>query len=341
MKRPGFYFCICPDAGLIREHVDVLSTQWLPASQNDEKKGWERHLYWGDEDLGSKFWEHLTLQGLFQVPRVLVLRQAQNLNIAQWKSLSTALSRPHESSFLIICLEGVWEKKQPKIPAAISKQQCFSFANKQGWVWRHAGLQDVGVKQYIQAKAQSLGLAFDKGVLEAFCQAVSPDALSVNAELHKLSLAAHALHKAHDEQAKISSVNITQELLKAWADTSSFIPEADIFSFISHVESGNVSAAWREIYRSQKDVDALLFPFLTLLTREMRLFWQILTGEGVQLPAYLIQKKQPSARKLGHQGITKVLASLVQAEYAVKSGAHTAEQALEILITGLVRLFSR
>ncbi len=347
MTRPGFYFCICPDSGLIREHINQLAEQFAPA-----KGAWERHVYWGDEDVGQAFWDHLTLQGLFQVPRLLILRNAHTLATAPWKALSSALQKPHAASFLIICLEGAWEKKQPKIPAAIVKQRCLAFAEKQGWVWRHPGFEGAPpmMKRHIQDKGKELGLTFEQGVLDTLMSAMPPDALSINTELQKIALAARMPQtdvstsfqtEAGSNAGRHEEGRVSAALIHDWLQTRNFVPESNIFSFISHIESGNTRAAWQEIHRSQKDIDALFFPFLTLFAREMRTFWQILGGEPVRLSPYAMREKELCARNLGYEGIAKVLASLVQAEYGLKSGAYTSDQALEILVTDLVHIFSK
>ena len=70
--RPGFSFCICPDGKLLRQQVEELLGAHPDA-------GRERHVFWGDDELPPKFWEILTLQGLFSTSRVLVMRNAPPL----------------------------------------------------------------------------------------------------------------------------------------------------------------------------------------------------------------------------------------------------------------------
>ena len=57
---------------------------------------WERHVYWGDEEPPQRFWEQLTLQGLFGAPRALIVRQANQWPAAVWKKISHALARPSD-----------------------------------------------------------------------------------------------------------------------------------------------------------------------------------------------------------------------------------------------------
>lgn len=130
--RPGFSFCICPDGKLLRQQVEELLGAHPDA-------GRERHVFWGDDELPPKFWEILTLQGLFSTSRVLVMRNAHALTADVWKRLSAALSRPNPQTWPLFCLEVAWEKGQPKIPAHIAKLPCFTFADAKGWIWRSPG----------------------------------------------------------------------------------------------------------------------------------------------------------------------------------------------------------
>ena len=66
--HPGFSFLVCPDGQLLRARMEQLLSSFPPASGQ-----WERHVYWGDEEPSPRFWEQLTLQGLFGAPRVLVV----------------------------------------------------------------------------------------------------------------------------------------------------------------------------------------------------------------------------------------------------------------------------
>ncbi len=336
MARPGFYFCICPDAGLIKKHIEQLQKDY-PAHVSGNADGtmgggllgsapvqsqWQRHVYWGDEDLSAAFWEHLMLQGLFSHPRLLIVRNAQNISAARWKELSTALASPNPLTFLILCLEGAWEKGQPKLPAHIVKQKSLAFADKKGWIWRHGGLDIQGIKKYIQSKAQSLHLSFDPHALDALCACVPPDATAIDSELEKLHLA------SNDGRVSMDMVG-----------SGTFIPESNIFSFMNQIYAGNLSAAWREVYRSQNDLDALLFPFLALLSRDAKTLWQILAGDNPRMHPAAAREKEACARRLGFQGIAQVFACIVQAELAIKSGERSVEQTLEAVVAELTLLF--
>ena len=154
MPRPGFSFLVCPDSRLLQARLEALVS-----AQGDSSR-WERHVLWGDEEPSPRFWEQLTLQGLFGTPRLLVVRQAHLWPAAVWKKISAALARPSEQCWPFFCLEVAWEKGQPKIPAHIAKLRCLGFADQQGWIWRSEGLSERSIKKYVRDRAQALGIPF-------------------------------------------------------------------------------------------------------------------------------------------------------------------------------------
>ncbi len=334
MSRPAFYFCVCPDAGLMKRQIEELARQF-PAVAEDAgggmglmpsapKKEWQRHIYWGDEELPPSFWEHLMLQGLFSTPKLIILRNAQNIVAANFKELSEALGNPNPLTWLIICLEVPFEKGKAKIPAHITKLKSFTFASKKGWIWQHSGLDIQGIKHYIVSKASLLGLSFDSHALDALSVSVPPDATAIDGEMEKLRLAA--------ENGRVSLDMV---------GTGSFVPESDTFSFIKQMYAGNLNAAWREVYRSQHDVEALLFPVLALLFRDAKILWQILAGESVKLYPGAVREKEQQARHLGFAGVAKMFACIVQAELCIKNGERSTQQSLEVLVAELSTLFSK
>lgn len=317
-SRPAFSFCICPDPWLVKEHAAELLERF-PA---DGSTKWERHVFWGDEEPPQRFWEQLVLQGLFGTPRALLLRQAQHVSAAVWKRVSAALSTPNSQSWLILCLEGPWEKGQPKIPAHIAKLRCMAFAEQRGWVWRSPGLDERGLKKHAQTRAGAMGLRFGEGALEAFCAAVPPEAAAVDTELRKLAPAA-------------PDGVVTASLAAA----GGYTPDSDVFAFIRHVRAGDMAAAWRELHRGRKDSDALLFPFLALLLREARTLWQLRAGEQVRLHPQEAAAQRECAARLDFPGLARFFDCVLQAERQVKFGLRSPEQALEALTANLILLF--
>jgi DNA polymerase-3 subunit delta len=318
MNRAGFSFCICPDGRLLREHVAAEL-----AAHASGDGAWQRHVYWGDEELPPAFWEHLTLAGLFPVRRALVIRQADALPAAVWKRVSSALAGPKEHCWPFFCLEAAWEKGQPKIPAHIAKLKCFTHADAQGWIWRHAGLDARTLPAFVQKETAKRPLRFAPGALKLLCAGLIPDASAVAAELDKLELAA-------------PDGLVSAEL----AAQAAHVPAFDIFRFLRLLQGGSVQNAWTDVLRARRENEGLLFPLIGLLIREARLLWQLLQGENVRAhPADLGAKRKLTAR-LGHEGLTKLFRLLFQADLSVKSGARQPEQALDALVADVSLLLA-
>ncbi|MBO6171089.1 MAG: DNA polymerase III subunit delta [Desulfovibrio sp.] len=323
--RPGFSFLICPDGQLLRARLEQLLAGHPPASGR-----WERHVYWGDEEPPPRFWEQLTLQGLFGAPRVLVARQAQLWPAAVWKKISRALGRPSEQCWPFFCLEGHWEKGQPKLPAHIAKLRCMAFADRQGWIWRQDGLTERAVKKHVLQRARTLGLDFAPEALEQFCASVPPDAQAIENELAKLCLLRDAARETAPDAGRIT---------QAMTATASWSPECNIFSCIRHMEAGNLPAVWRELARSD-DGDSLLFSLLALVARELRLLWKLQAGENVRMHPSDAAFKRTLAARMGPAALAEGMAAVMDAELQVKSGRRTPAQSLEYFAAHMTTLFA-
>lgn len=292
---------------------------------------WERHVYWGDEEPSPRFWEQLTLQGLFGAPRVLVVRQAQLWPAAVWKKVSHALARPSEQCWPFFCMEVAWDKGQPKIPAHIAKLRCMAFADREGWIWRQDGLNERAVKKHVLQRSNELGLRFEQDALEQFCVSVPPDAQAIENELRKLLLLRNATQQAEGDPAQ-------GRVTLAMTATASWSPECNVFDCIRHMEAGNLAAVWKELARSQ-DWDSLLFSLVALLARELRLLWQLWAGEKARVhPNEAAFKKQLAAR-LGPAVLAEGFSTVMDAELQVKSGRRSPGQSLEYLAARMTALF--
>lgn len=322
MDIPGFYFCLCPDSALAREHVNGLLER---ASANKQKMG--VRLFWADDGLDGRFWEALTMQGLTREPRALLVRGAQNLPADVWKKLSAVLGTPRPDILPIFFLESPWEKGQPKLPAHLAKLRCLEFADKRGWVWRSPGLDARTLRAYIQQHAAPLGLHLEADALDALCSVVTPDSIAVRGTLEQLALAYPA---AADGRVGV-------ELIRAMAGST---PDVLVFEFIRQLQSGNVAEVWRTLLREGDGGESLLFPLLALLVREARQLWQIQAGENIWLPQQTAHLKRGLASRLGTSGLARLFAVLTEAEWAVKSGRRQPVQALEELVGSLTRLFA-
>ncbi|HJA08825.1 MAG TPA: DNA polymerase III subunit delta [Candidatus Mailhella merdigallinarum] len=319
MDIPGFYFCLCPDSTLAREHVDGLLKRVNAVGREREIR-----TFWADEGLDGRFWEALTMQGLTERPRALLVRGAQTLTAEVWKKLSAVLATPRPDILPVFFLESLWEKGQPKLPAHIAKLRCLEFADKQGWVWRSAGLDARALRKHVQQRAAALELRLTPDALDALCAVVTPDAAAVRGVLEQLALAS-------------GDGEVGVELVRNMAESA---PEVIIFEFIRHLQSGNSAAVWRTLLREGDGGESLLFPLLALLTREARLLWQIQAGENVWLPQQTANLKRSLASRLGTSGLANLFAALMEAEWAVKSGRRQPLQALEELVGSLTLAFT-
>ena len=335
MDRPGFFFCICPDAALLRSWMESellkplieqakqsgpsLMGGLMPASSAAP----DIQTFWADEGLDRRFWDALTLLGMDGRQRVLIVRGAHQLSAEIWKKLSASLATPRPGVLPVFCMECPWEKGQPKLPAHIAKLKCLAFAEKQKWQWRSPGLEARTLRQYIQKEAASLGLRMAPESLNTLAEMLIPDASAVRGVLEQLSLA------SQDGAVDVSLVRQMTE----------FTPDAVIFDFIRQLENGNARAVWKTLLREGDGGESLLFPLLTLMAREARTLWQMNAGEKVFVPQYVEAEKRRLAAKLGPAGLSAVFEALAAAEFSVKSGARSPLQAMESLVAQLTLIF--
>jgi DNA polymerase-3 subunit delta len=316
--KAGFSFCLCPDGRLIRDYVAAEL-----AAREAADGAMERHVYWGDEELPAAFWEHMNLQGLFPVRRALVVRRADALPAAVWRRVSGALASPMEHRLPFFCLEVAWEKGRPKIPAHVEKLKCFAHADKQGWIWRRAGLDDRTLPAFVQKEAKARGLRFAKGAPELLCAGLIPDASAVAMELDKLELVA-------------PDGLVSAEL----AAQAAHVPAFDSFRFLRLLQGGKVKNAWTDVLRARLDNEGLIFPLIGLLIRDARMLWRLLHGESIQAHPAELDAKRKLAARLGYNGVRRLFELLFLADLAVKSGERLSDQALDALIADLSLLLA-
>ena len=314
MNRPGFFFCICPDGKILRRQVDKLLRTYADAS-------WERHVFWGnDEELTGKFWELLTLQGLFSRHKVLIVRNADKLPADTWKKLSAALGRPNDQAWPILCLEKEWEKGKAKIPASIEKLPCYAFAVKRKWIWQYAGLNSSTIRAYIQTGAKELSLSILPETLDILCANLPLDAWAIDSELAKFALLAEGRPLAPKDVEVVQPVTF------------------NIFQFLQDLREGNADKVWKEILVKEQQGDDILFLLLSLLQRETVQLWQLLVGEKPWVHPAERTGKEKLARQLKLSGLAKLWDAIHTAEYSVKSGENTPSQALNALTAEMMRL---
>lgn len=320
MSRPGFTICTCPDAQLIKNHIDSQLGAY-PAPEGS----WQRHVYWGDEGLPPVFWENLTLQGLFATPKSLIIRNAQNLPPEDWKKMSQALGSFNPQAWPFLCLEVAFEKGTPKLPKTVTALKCWTFAEKKGWIWTSAGLSPKDMRDFIAGWAARNGVTIAPAVLQTLAHALPSDATAATRELEKLALAAGDSPAITPEMA----AEITHET------------ELDIFAFINALQSGNAPAkVWGKVIQGHTSGEDGIFKFLAMLLREARILWQLLAGEQVFLPGNIKHNKERMAQGMGRVRIAKIWDLALEAEKGIKTGERKPEQAMEMLVAGLLALFS-
>jgi len=99
---------------------------------------------------------------------------------------------------------------------------------------------------------------------------------------------------------------------------------------------------WRKVLATQvgKD-DGFLFQFVGMLIREVRILWQVASGETPVKGAspYMLRGKEATARRLGLARLTRILDLALEADLGVKTGERSPEQSLELLVAGLGQVF--
>lgn len=324
MDRPGFFFCICPDAALLREYMEreLLAPEMAPGAGEAGRP--DIQTFWADEGLDRRFWDGLTLLGMDGRRRVLIVRGAQQLPADIWKKLSSLLGTPRPGVLPVFCLESPWEKGQPKLPAHVAKLKCLAFADSRKWVWRSAGIDARSLRQYVQKQASAMGLKMTPEALNVLSEMLIPDASAIRGVLEQLFLA------SSDGAADVDLVRQMTE----------FTPDAVIFDVIRQLENGNARAVWKVLLREGDGGESLLFPLLTLMAREARLLWQMNVGDKVFVPQFVENEKRKLASRLGFEGLCQVFSALRTAELSVKSGARQPLQAMEELVASLSLVFS-
>lgn len=338
MTRPGFNICLGPDSVLLLEHVEKLLREQAPEAAPGlpglpglaqapagQAPGWEKRLVWGDEFSIHQFRELLGQQGLFARPRAVILRQAQSIAAAELKKLSALLGQAGGSVWPFICFELDYERGKLKIPKHIADLQCVTFARKQGWYREIPPLDARNLRQFVQKEAARLGLSLAPPDLESLVALLPPDAGAVRLEMEKTALAC-------------PGGTLTPQALAMLAHRK----DIDIFAFLQELQSGrNPQAVWAQFMKDQLDsADAGLFSFLAMLLREARILWQLLAGEQVFLPPQIVQGKARLAKSLGYGKLARIWDLALAADRGVKSGERSPQQAFELLIADLFRLFN-
>ncbi len=317
MSRPGFSFCVCPDSELVRERVQH--------ELSSHESSWRKRTFWGDEELPQSYWQFFHYRALFGETTALVLRRAENLSAPTWKEISNLLQRHRRQVWPFFTIESEWSRKDPPVPAALSQRKCWRLALERGWVWKSPGLDQRGLRHYIQQWARERGIEVDEEFMHRALELLPLHAGLVKRELEKLEL------WARDKKI----------LTRQDAGHFSVEPEMDVFQFLGCLQRGESLAVWKRVVQSRMESDPSMFlPFLHLLLREARILWQLLHQEEVKLPSSIKRQKQALASSMGTERLSRLWTHVLEAEVGLKSGEWSQAQALNILLSHLESAFS-
>ncbi len=320
MSPSPFSIYICEDSALLLDklHADAKAAT-TPRQQ---------YVFWADDGLSSAFWEHLTLQGLFAVPKLLIIRNAQNLTAETLRQLSPSLEKLAASSLVhpALCFEVNFEKGTPKIPAHIQRIPFYTLAEKNRWIITVHPLTQQNISSFIHTKALQLSLNLSSAQLAQLTQALPPDAAIIHSELAKLALMTDAENTLPD--SALREISHTKEL--------------GIFELTRNLQQGNSSpTVWRQILEDKLGGDNSVFAVIALISREARILWQLLAGSTPAMPPQAIPAKKILAQSLGFSGIAKLWECTLAAEKGIKTGERSPEQAFEMLAAELFFLFKK
>ncbi|MDR2075980.1 MAG: DNA polymerase III subunit delta [Desulfovibrio sp.] len=322
MSRPAFSLCLCPDSHLLRRHLDAL----LAAHPPGEKAVWQRFVFWGDEEISPAFWEHLSLQPLFAIPKALIFRHIQALPAQDLRRLSAALlplaeGRKDSLTWPLLCLEVVFDRGKPRLPAHLQHLPLYLAAQKNGWLDLVPGLTPAAMPAHIRAEAPRHGLKLTPGEIGLLARGLPPDAGVIQAELARLAFLA-------DGDGRLPQGTPCGQA-----------QAAGIYDLLPALQrGGEATAIWRRI-REDRGGNTV-FAFIAQLLREARLLWQSLFGP---LPAFLspqaAEGKRILARSLGAARLARIWDLALQADKGIKSGERNPAQAFEMLSAELFLLF--
>jgi DNA polymerase-3 subunit delta len=322
MPRPGFNFLVCPDPELIKLEVEEL------LAEHGGPSAFEKRVYY--EPLPETFWQDLDVPSLLGGTRMLVLRRAQKMNAEFWKAMESRLRRFNDSAWPVFCLEGDWKKDkkglQPAVPKVVKDRSFWKVVEDRKWLWKSPGLDPRNLRAFVGERARRRGLKVSNPTAEKLARILPAEAGPALREIEKLELLAGEDREIRDEH--LAAVSAKAEM--------------DIFAFLNAAVSGRRSKeVWTRVF-SDHEVsanDSIFFAFLSLLTREARVLAEISRDEkpSVYVPGPAMSQKRELAARLGPEGVAGLFDLAMHAEFSIKSGERTVEQAFESLVAGLSR----
>ncbi len=154
------------------------------------------------------------------------------------------------------------------------------------------------------------------------------DAVAARLELEKLELAAgdeRVVRKDHMELVAPVGEMAFFDLMDALGKRGA---EADV---------------WKRVLGDhlKKSQDRMLFNLIGYLASQARMYWMLMSGEESKVKAhpYVKKLKTQVAKRLGKQGIARMIDLALDSEMSVKTGSRHHEEVLDILVAGLIDLF--
>lgn len=323
-----FSFVFAEDSSLLLKKVEELSSAFFQKNIAPAK----RYVFWGEkgeEGLDSDFWQKLTFPSLIESADFFIIRRAENLNVDTWKNISEALGVLRENAFVVLCVEAEWKAKEKKIPAYVTNiksQLCYTFAEKKSWNFYIPSLDARTIAFYIKDALKLRSLHCPQELFPRLLQIFPPNnayAVAIDNTLDQLALVAENAELREEDFENFAPAN----------------PEVLFFDYIKYIENGTTFKLWENLLLEQ-NAETMLFPFLALLNREARILWQILCGEDVKLPSFVVNNKRAVAQKLRLTKVARIFMLTREADWAIKSGRKKAQQVMEELLADLGKLYS-
>ncbi len=321
MQRPGFYFCICPDWELIKDHIENLTQKYNFKAQIK--------TFWADEGIDDRFWSYFLQRTLFKGSFLLIVRKAELLKKDFWDKLENILNRFYLRTWPFFCIESEWTKdKTPKI-SGLENKKFWKIANKNKWIWISSGITLGNVVSYFIDIAKKEGIFVSLSDIFSIRDLLPLDGASIKAEVKKLKM--YLLSKGKTKATERDILNILS--------SESF----DVFALIKSLEEKDLSkpSVWKDVV-NKKD-EGILFLIVSLLFREAVVLWSIKTDSplGLKLSEGVLNKKREIANRLSLEDIVEIMSLLLDIEMGVKSGIITLSQALDFLIAASSLIFSK
>lgn len=328
IEVPSFYFCICNDAYLSKQHMDTflnsLGKPWSVDSSTNNTLI-EKYTYWPEDLSEQKFWNTMTLQNLTGTPKLIYVRHAHSILADDWKKLSATLATTRNGILPVFFFECAWEKGIPKIPAHITKLKCFEFATSKKWEFRSIGLNEKNIKAFLFKELQKHAIVLNQESMEMLAFSIIPDATLIASTVSHLALLA--------ENGTISKKNLAQ--------LNGYVPELQIFDLIKDIENSNGKKIWALFAKDNTEGEDIIFSLIALMSREARMLWQLLMGEHVYIAPTILDSKKILAKRLGATGLSTLFTALTEAEFAIKSGKYSVAQTFDFLLVTLCDIFSK